>query len=390
MRWVLLITLGTILLYGQQTVERAWRLVADGKRTEAEALLYQVIAKQPGNAEAHLLLGSLLMEAGKKDESIEQLKTGAKLEPHSADAQNALGEALNKFGRTSEAKRAFEKALALKPDFGIAQFNLGQVLLAHGDIEGAAQHLDRAIRLLGRSDDAADAYYLRAKVYMAKNEIEEAAKALEAALQIRPNFAEAWSDLGQARKALLDDAGALDAFKKAVALKPDDAVAQYRLGAELLREDQPEAAIEHLKASYRIKSDDQSTLNALQSALRQAGRTAEADEIRRKLVDLLRERDRQNQNELRAVKLNNEGAELQKTGDLRGALEKYREAVQLYPAHPGMRLNYALALLQTGQWTQGLNELHDALARDPQNEKIRAVLQDALKQAPPGTVPKWE
>jgi predicted Zn-dependent protease len=108
------------------------------------------------------------------------------------------------------------------------------------------------------------------------------------------------------------------------------------------------------------------------------------------LAKLLREKDKENQNHLNAIRLNNEGAAAEKSGDLRAALEKYREASQLYPDHVGIRVNYAIALLRLGQWTSGLDELHEALSRDPENPDIKKALKDALAQAPPNLQPKWK
>jgi tetratricopeptide (TPR) repeat protein len=378
------------VLFAQQPLDRAWQLAANGQREQAVQVLHAFIKTNPENADARLLLGSLLMEAGDKTESIEQLSTAVRLRPRSAEAENALGEAYNKFGNTRAARSAFEKAVALKPDYGIAQSNLGQTLLTSNEPAKAADHLDSAIRLLGRSDDAADARYLRAKVYSAQNQPKQAAAQLEQAVALRPKFAEAWSDLGQARRAALDDAGALAAFEHAVAANPKGAIAQYRLGAEYLRQSKPRLAVEHLQKAYQLNSTDQSTLNALQMALRQDGRPEEANQIKVKLAELLREKDKENQNHLNAVRLNNEGAAAEKSGDLRAALEKYREASQLYPEHVGIRVNYAVALLRLGQWTTGLDELHEALLRDPENQKIKATLKDALAQAPPNVTPKWK
>ncbi len=95
------------------------------------------------------------------------------------------------------------------------------------------------------------------------------------------------------------------------------------------------------------------------------------------------------QNALTAVRLNNDGAALEKSGNVAGAIEKYREAVKLDPEHVGIRANYAVALLKTGAWTEGLTQLHEALRRDPGNSQLQVAFQDALKQAPPKTIPKW-
>ncbi len=391
MHSIVLALLFAAMLSGQQSkLEQAWGLAANGQRVEAIHVLQSLVVTEPRNTDARLLLGSLLMEEGDKVASLEQLETAVKQRPRSEEAQNALGEAYNKFGETAAAKSAFENAVAIKPDYEVAQFNLGQVLVLQGDLSGAAKHLDRAIALPGQTDDVADAHYLRAKVYSAQNQPRAAATQLETAVRMRPDFAQAWSDLGQIRKQILDDSGALTAFEHAVATNPKDAVAQYRLGAEYLHQDKTQLAIEHLRQAYELNPSDQSTLNALQMALRQSGDIQGADRLKQQLAELLRDRDRNNQNKLKAVQINNQGAALEKAGDLTGALAKYRDATQLDPGHVGILTNYGVALLRTGKWTEGLNVLHQALQLDPHNEPLRATLKDALSQAPEGALPSWK
>jgi tetratricopeptide (TPR) repeat protein len=145
-------------------------------------------------------------------------------------------------------------------------------------------------------------------------------------------------------------------------------------------------AVQHLRHSFRLNPRDQSTLYSLQSALRQDGQLEESKRIKEKLAEVLREIDRESQNAFNALRLNNEGAALEKTGDLPSALEKYRQAVALDPAHIGIRVNFAVASLRLGNWAQGIAELREALRRDPANAQIKAALDDALRQAPKGTV----
>ena len=125
-------------------------------------------------------------------------------------------------------------------------------------------------------------------------------------------------------------------------------------------------------------------------ALRQSGDLAGADRVKQQLAELLRNRDQNNQNKLKAVQINNDGAALEKSGDLSGAVARYREAAQLDPSHAGIRTNYGVALLRMGKWSEGLDELHQALQLDPHNEQIRAALKDALSQAPVGSLPAWK
>jgi protein O-GlcNAc transferase len=374
--------LAPLLVAQRAPVEGAWDLLAKGDRKQAIRVLHGILTANPGDADARLLLGSVLAEDGDRAESIAQLTEACRLRPRSAEAHNALGEAFNGFGERKLAREAFEKAVALDPAFASARENLGQSLVQEGEFSAAAKHLDRALQLLGHTPDAAYPHYLRAKVCTEENDTKQAAAHLNEAVSLRPDFAEAWSDLGQARKTLLDDAGALDAFKRAVNAEPGDAVAQYRLGSEYLHAGEAQLAVAHLQKALDLNPDDQSALYSLQIALRQNGQVEQARQTKERLTELLRKRDEAAKNALAAVQLNNQGAELEKAGNLRGALEKYRAALELSPEHVGFRVNFAAALLRLGQWSQGIAELREALRRDPGNSTTKAALDAALLKNP--------
>ncbi len=388
---LLVATLGAVASGpGQGTpLNQAWQLATGGRQQEAVSLLRRLIEKEPRNSGARMLLGSLLTEQ-RQPEAVTQLKVAIGLLPRSAEAENALAEAYLALGDANSAQPALEKAVALEPANGIAQLNLGRLLLEKGQSPAARKHLTIAATSLKKGDDAAEAHYLLAKIATAQDDPANAVVHLQQAVDLTPKFAQAWSDLGAARQLQQDDAAALKAYERAVALNPNDAIAQYRFGSELLHEGDSHQAVEHLAAAYRLNPDDQSTLNALQTALRREGRSTEADQIRQKLADLLRSRDQKNQNVLEAVKLNNKGAALEKEGNLADAAQQYKEALALDPEHNGIRVNYAIALLRQGLWTEGLNQLHEASQREPDNLKIKTALNDALAQAPPGTVPTWK
>jgi len=141
-------------------------------------------------------------------------------------------------------------------------------------------------------------------------------------------------------------------------------------------------AVAHLQEAARLDPENQSTLYSLQRAFREDGQEEQADAVKKKLAEMLREKDKADQNLLAGIQLNNQGADLEKAGNLTGALDKYREAVHLLPDHVGIRVNYAVALLRLAQWQQGLAELREAVRREPGNALWKAALEDALKQAP--------
>ena len=139
--------------------------------------------------------------------------------------------------------------------------------------------------------------------------------------------------------------------------------------------------MEHLDEAVRLDPKNQSALNALQRALRQDGQAERAEAAKKQLAELIRQRDEADQKLVAATEINNRGAELEKAGDVRGALEKYRAALALLPDHVGMRLNLAVALLKLGNWEEGVSQMREALRRDPGNALVQQALEDALAQA---------
>jgi tetratricopeptide (TPR) repeat protein len=373
------------MLAQSSSLDAAWELAAKGHPEKAVGLLEEFIRNDPRNGEARLLLGSLLASNGNLAEAITQLKEAAHLLPNSAEAHNALGEAFNSATNAKQAREEFEKAVQLNAKLAHAQANLGMALGEAGELAAAAQHLDQAIKIMGETEDAAVPHYLRAKVYTEEGEKENAATELSAAVRLKPDLAAAWSDLGQARKARLDDTGALAAFERAVTLEPENAGWQARLGAEYLHQRQSHQAVIHLQKALQLDPADQTALFNLQLALRDDGQEEEARAIGARLAEILRNKDEKLQKGLTATRLNNEGVKLQQSGDLRGAMQKYRAAHELNPAHNGIHFNLAVALLRLGRWKEGLTELQDCLARDPDNPKLKAVWDDAIHQAPPGS-----
>ncbi len=371
-----------VLMAQRNPLDSAWDLLAKGQREEAARVARRIIEANPRDGQARLFLGSLLTEDGHVSEAVPELKEAVRLMPRSAVAHNALGEAFEAAGDRKGARAEFEQAVALDASFAQAHASLALVLLESGESAAAAGHLDRAIRLFGNSPDAAHPHYLRAKIHTERNEIEKAEADLKRAVLLRPDFPEAWSDLGQAREVLQDDDGALAAFRRSVELDPENAIAQYRLGAAYLRRGDPHQAVVHLRESYRLDPRNQSTLHSFQLALRQDGQPEEAARIKAELAGLLMQIDKESQSAFTALRLNNEGAALEKAGNLRAAAGKYSDAVALDPTHAGFRLNLGVALLRLGQWKEGLTQLREAERLDPESATIKTALQDALEQAP--------
>ena len=361
-------------------LKKAQELLAQGSVPEAIDQLRHTVIAEPENADAHLLLGTVLALQGLRDESLAELQVAVRLSPNSAVFHDRLGEVLSRFVETDAARREFEKALQCDPRLADAHINLSLVLAQQGELDEAAAHLDRALELLGNSREAARAHFLRAKIWAAQDQMEKAAIELKRAVRLKPGFADAWSDLGAVLRLERDYDGAEAALDKAVALEPKNPEIEYRLGQAELENGKADAAVRHLKVAIEYTPDNRPTLYTLMRALQKAGRNEEAQVIRDRVAKQLDADRHASDVGFAASELNSEGIELEKSGDVTAAVSKYKAAVDLDPTGFGFRLNYALGLCRLRQWETAVEELRTVLKADPDNADAQKALYIARDQ----------
>ncbi len=150
---------------------------------EAEAALRQYLALAPGNATAHVQLGRVLAAEGKNDEALAELETGLKAAPGDSDAIREIA-ALYDAGKKYDQAAAQYRVLAEKsPNDPELHRALGAALLhAHKPAEAQSELL-AAIKL---KPDFADAYSDLALAAADNNDYPLAIKALDARAKYLP------------------------------------------------------------------------------------------------------------------------------------------------------------------------------------------------------------
>ncbi len=362
-------------------LQKAQDLLAKGSLPEAVTVLRQVVHEDPKNPEAHLSLGTALALQGLRAQALEEIETAIHLAPNSAKAQNQLGVILSRFLETDAARKAFEDALSLEPNFADAHVNLALILAQTGELPLAHQHLDKAIDIYGSTQPAARAYFLRAKVWSAQGDNDNAIVDLEKATKLSSSDADAWFDLSQLKNSKGDLSGALTAAKQVVALNPKDAEAQSWLGRLYLENGGAALAVRHLELARSLGVDDKATLYSLARALRATGKVEESKQVEKQVLEMQQFSTRAGEVLFSASGLNDEGLKLERAGDLPGALDKYHGAVDLDPTGYGFRLNYALALCRMQRWQEGIVQLNEVLKQDPDNADATKALFIAQEEA---------
>ena len=88
-----------------------------------------------------------------------------------------------------------------------------------------------------------------------QGKLEEAIEAYNKALAIKPDYAEAYNNMGNALKEQGKLEEAIEAYNKALAIKPDYAEAYYNMGNALKEQGKLEEAIEAYNKALAIKPD---------------------------------------------------------------------------------------------------------------------------------------
>lgn len=107
-------------------------------------------------------------------------------------------------GRSEKAIACYRKALQLRPDLLPARFNLGVAL---GNLERYAEAVDELKQVTAEEAGHAEAYNSLGYVYSRMGKEREAVAALQKALEIRPDLAQAQNNLNQAPERLRNRKG---------------------------------------------------------------------------------------------------------------------------------------------------------------------------------------
>lgn len=174
----------------------------------------------PGNPDVEMALGLAYQARGDQSKAEEHLRRAIDKKPDYADARNNLGIVLAERKAWDEAIREFEAAAAnvmyTTPER--AYFNLGEAYRAKGDTARAEGAYRRALQA---NDRYAPAYTALSGVLGGQGKWNDAASILIRCVEILPDYAPGWMELGRAYLRLSRPADALKAFDKVLAVSSD-------------------------------------------------------------------------------------------------------------------------------------------------------------------------
>jgi len=313
------------------------------------------LQQQPDHAEANRLLGLALFARGEVAPALEAFEHAASLAPANAALLNDLGNARRAAGDKAAAIEAFSAAITADPGFAFAHFNLADTLLEAGEIQRASDSYDDIFRRSFAGIDG-DFHVNRGLCRLQLGDAAGAMDAFRAALALEPGHsraAAALSDtmqkLGAHRDAVIFLTGFLD--KQRASLETLVSLGSGFIGLrdypralglfERLAAASPRSAKALIGKGLALSGENrhEEAIAALEAAVALDARDAEA--------------------------LIGKGVALKALRRVPEAIDTYRRAIDVAPRNPNAHLNLGNALALLNRHEEALACYERVLALDP-------------------------
>jgi protein O-GlcNAc transferase len=156
-------------------------------------------------------------------------------------------------------------------------------------------------------------------------------------------------------------AAAAQELRAAVQAKPDYAEAYYTLGSVLKQKGDLQPAADALREAIRLQPDFAGAHTNLGAVLRQLGDAEGAAAESRRGLELLKQKS----SEQAATFATNSGRKLLNAGDLDGAISQFRASIQSLPTYAPAHYELGVALQRKGNKEESAKEFQKASELDP-------------------------
>ncbi|MBI3840084.1 MAG: tetratricopeptide repeat protein [Planctomycetia bacterium] len=255
------------------TLTSALALHRAGQLPQAEAAYRQILAQNPGHADACHLLGALCLQSGRAAEAVELITRAIAINPGNADYYNHLGAAYGALAEHDQAVSILRRAVQIAPHSDSAHYNLGTALRNQGKLEEAVVSFRHAI---AANPASAEAHYNLANALRDSNRLDEAEASYRQALGARPRYLKAIINLG----AVVRDQGrleeAIEILRQAVSIDARYSNAHLNLGTALRDAGHYAEAVACFHQALALLPDLAEAHNNLGTTLQAQGRLVEA------------------------------------------------------------------------------------------------------------------
>ena len=325
----------------EQSLIRANSHAKKGEVIEAQKLYQAVLQAFPNNTRAH--------------QGLANIKNATQNNISNIPPQETINQIIYLYNQgqfstvVNQAKTLAEKY----PKSFIIWNILGASTAQIGMIDKSIESYKKAISI---KPDYIEAYINMGLAYQHLGKLEEAIEEFKKALLVKPDYTEAYSNMGNAflEQGKLEEA--IDAYKTVLSLEPDYAEAFNNMGNALQGQDKLEEAIEVYNKALFIKPDYPEAYSNMGNALQAQGKLEEAIEAYNKALSL-------KPNYTKAYI--NMGAAFQGRGKLEEAIKAYKKALLLKSDSVEAYINLSIALHGQGKLQEAMEACNKSISIDP-------------------------
>lgn len=213
-------------------------------------MIEKAIPYAPDLASNYFKLGSLLARRGQLEEGIAELRKALELNPNSPETHRNLGLALEQKGEWDEAFAQFELALQEEPDYTKVANDRENARRTHELTHGAPP-----VILAPAEDPLASTPNAEGIRLAEEKNYAESVFAFRRAIRARPDYPEAFFNLGVTSDRLAQAADAERSYRSAILRRPNYPEARFNLGMSLARRSDYKGAAEQWQEALKERPD---------------------------------------------------------------------------------------------------------------------------------------
>jgi tetratricopeptide (TPR) repeat protein len=366
--------------------------VKTGRIRDAVLEAQDILKRDPGNIEAHKLLGRIYLRSlgdlpggGSNNGTdnvlklaIEQYEQIVKIEPNNVDDHLLLGRLYRLNNDLQKAEDELKTAVKLDPDSEEAITTLSLLYTDEGDTTHALQVLSS----VPDTRRSAKLYAALGATYEQRKEYKSAIDAYKHAIQSDRDNLDAIRGLAEN---LLNDGqidAALDQYKVIADANPEDAQTYLRISEIYRRQGKYDEALEGLKKAQTMVPDALEVPYNIAVVYQAQGRYEEAEKV---LQDLLKKTEK-SENSYSQADRNNRAIFIERLGMVYRDQENYTSAVETFRKMIPMgddnaRTGYQDVIdtyREAKQWPQATAAAREAAQKLPNDREIRMVVDAQL------------
>ena len=339
----------------EQTLIRARSYLKKERLAEAQKLYQTVLLDFPQNKRAQ--------------EGLVALNKLKQNHPIQNPSQEAINQLVNLYNQ-GQLSLVVEQAQALTkqyPEAFVVWNILGTSAVNIGMLDQAITAFKKLILL---KPDYAEAYFNLGVTLQHQDKLDEAIEAYTKALSLKADYAEAYNNMGNALKDKSQLNEAIAAYKKALLIKPNYAEAYNNMGNTFKNKGQLEKAIEAYNKALSLEPYYADAYNNIGVIYQDQGKLDDAIEAYNKSITLKPDY---------AEAYNNLGSALKDQNKIQEAIEAYNKSISLKPDYPEAYYNMGVTFQHQIALNQAIEAYKKALSLKPDYAEAYNNMGNALK-----------